>query len=149
MQLRNTTFQKLFLKQSKSYSPCNSATLLKKNICPNLSLSRKAEKVVATAQHCFPKTFSEAVWILISMQQRNTAWKKKYVWFWALAKKLRKWSQLRNTAFYKLFLKQSEFKSPCNSATLLDKNRSPNLSLSRKAERVLATAQHCFPQTFS
>ena len=65
------------------------------------------------------------------------------------AEKLRKWSQLRNTAFYKLFLKQSEFKSPCNSATLLKKNISPNLSLSRKAERVLATAQHCFPQTIS
>ena len=46
MQLRNTTFQKLFLRQSKSYSPCNSATLLKKNISPYLSLSRKAEKVV-------------------------------------------------------------------------------------------------------
>ena len=60
MQLRNTTFQKLFLKQSKSYSPCNSATLLEKNICPNLNLSKKAEKVVATAQHCFPKTFSDS-----------------------------------------------------------------------------------------
>ena len=30
-------------------------------ICPKLSPSRKAEKVLATAQHCFPQTFSEAV----------------------------------------------------------------------------------------
>ena len=43
------------------------------------------------------------------MQQRNSA-KKKIVRFWALAEKLSRWVQLRNTALHKLFLSQN--KSP-------------------------------------
>ena len=98
MQQRNTALKKYMsgieLKQKSWDGGCNCATLLS----TNFFWSSLNSSLHATAQHCL---------------------KKIYVRFGALAEKLKRCMQLRNTAFHKHFLKQYEFLSPCNSATLL------------------------------
>ena len=99
MQLRNTAFWKFFLKQDDYlYSMQQRNTTLKKN----MSEIEPKQKSWEGACNCATLLSTNFFWSSLNPSLHATAQqglKKKYVRFWALAEKLSRWVQLRNTAF--------------------------------------------------
>ena len=134
MQQRNTASRKIYIwfwaLAEKLRGPCNCATPLS----TNFFWSSLNPSLHATAQHCFEKINMSEIepkqkswegacncatllstnffWSSLNPSLHATAqqcFKKIYVRNWALAEKLSRWMQLRNTAFWKFFLKQDDY----------------------------------------